>query len=53
MQGQIEAGKTVTQFEATLSRFLSKCPFANARIIAAHFGVALDSVQRIRASDSV
>jgi hypothetical protein len=35
----------VSQFGAILSRFLSKYPFARARIIAGHFGVALDSVK--------
>jgi hypothetical protein len=45
MQGRIEAWQSATQFGAALSRFLSNYPFVSARIIAGHFGVALDSVK--------
>jgi hypothetical protein len=44
-QGRIETWKTVRQFGPALAGFLSKDTFASARIIAAHFGVAPDSVK--------
>jgi hypothetical protein len=44
-------GKPLLSLGPALSRFLSKDPFASARIIAAHFGVAHDSVKMIRARE--
>jgi hypothetical protein len=51
LQGRIEAGSPSLSLRPTLSRFLSKCPFASARIIAAHFGIARDSVKMILARE--
>jgi hypothetical protein len=51
MQGRVEASKIVAQSEPALSGFLSKCPFASTGIIAAHFGVARDSVKTIPARE--
>jgi hypothetical protein len=51
MRGRIEIWKAVTQFGPALSRFLSQYPFAIARIIAARFGVARDSVKMILARE--
>jgi hypothetical protein len=49
MQGRTEAGRPLLSLRPALSRFLSKYPFASARIIAGEFGVARDSVKMILA----
>jgi hypothetical protein len=51
MQGWIAAWPIVSQSGPALSRFLSKHPFTSARIIAAHFEVAYDSMNMIFARE--
>jgi hypothetical protein len=47
-KAEFRPGGPLLSFGPALSRFLSKYPFASARTIAAHFGVARDSMKMIR-----